>query len=111
MQEDIVVENGKITGTLKFIEDGLSPSGPLSGDGYFIALKFTPDENATSTSVGLQPSMGTGMVELDEDLNAVFKIDNVNQKLIVKSVDSTHTYGDVTDIYDLSELVLEEIGA
>lgn len=108
MQENITVSGNKITGTLKFIEGGLAESGTLSGDGYFMALKFTPDEHATKTTVGLYPTQGTGSVALDEDLNAVFKVKDKNQKLVVKSVDETHTYGSVTTTYDLSGLVFED---
>ena len=57
MQENIVVADGKITGTLKFVKGGIAPSGILAGDGYFMALKFSEvDETATSKKVGLVPS-------------------------------------------------------
>ena len=39
-QSNVSVDGDKVKGTLKFIEGGLSPSGPLAGDGYFIALKW-----------------------------------------------------------------------
>ena len=96
-----------ITGTLYFIDGGLSPSGPLSGDGYFMALKFTDiDEAATAVKVGLTPSAGTGLVPLDEDANAVFKISNINtQKLTVITENATTS---TTEYYDLSGLTLEE---
>lgn len=84
-QSDVSVADGKITGELTFIEGGLAPSGPLSGDGYFLALKF--DNFATgltyaNVKVGLNPTQGTGLVTLDSDKNAVFKItDKDVQKL------------------------------
>lgn len=104
MQKDIVISNGKFTGEVYFIEGGISPSGYLSGDGYFLAVKFTDiDEAATSVKVGLTPSAGSGLVEIidDPDKNGVFKITNKNQKFtVVSSNDETST----TDYYDLSTL-------
>ena len=112
MQTGVSVANGKITGTLHFIEGGLSPSGPLAGDGNFLALKFTSEDwnKYTSVKVGLEPSTGTGLVELidDPDKNGVFKvtgeIEGVQQVFKVVTTDGTDT---VTDEYDISELVLE----
>ena len=104
LQKDIVISNGKFTGEVYFIEGGISPSGYLSGDGYFLAVKFTDiDEAATSVKVGLTPSAGSGLVEIidDPDKNGVFKITNKNQKFtVVSSNDETST----TDYYDLSTL-------
>lgn len=111
MQTDLAVSGDKITGTLKFIEGGLSPSGPLSGDGYFMALKWENlDTHTNSLKVGLNPSMGTGLVECfdDPDRNGVFKVDNVGQKLEIIQSDGTHRN---VQFYDLSGLTLEEVGA
>lgn len=106
MQSDITVANGKITGTLNFIEGGLSPSGPLSGDGHFLALKWgNPDSDATSLLVGLQPSEGTGLVECidDTDRNGVFKIaNNKTQELIFIQSDGTNRTVQVFDLNDLT---------
>lgn len=71
---------------MTFIEGGLSPSGPLSGDGYFIALKWEdPAEDVTSLKVGILPSEGTGLVECidDTDRNGVFKVTNKDKQKIV----------------------------
>lgn len=112
MQEDIEVANGEITGKLKFIEGGLSPSGWLSGDGYFIALKFTADDwsEYDSVKVGLNPSQGSGLVEIidDPDKNGVFKIRDTNQRFIVEC-----TKDDAVTVtsYGLTGLVLESMGA
>lgn len=82
MQENIVVADGKITGTLKFVKGGIAPSGILAGDGYFLALKFSEvDASATSKKVGLVPSEGSGLVELDEDMNVFGKITDVNNQI------------------------------
>ena len=58
-QSDIAVSGGEVTGELKFIEGGLSPSGPLAGDGYFLALKFDNYSSGltyANVKVGLVPS-------------------------------------------------------
>ena len=91
MQENIVVGKDKITGTLKFIKGGIAPSGILAGDGYFLALKFSEvDASATSKKVGLVPSEGSGLVELDADMNVFGKIsDKDNQIFEVLITDGT----------------------
>ncbi len=111
-QDDVTVTNGIISGTLKFIEGGLSPSGPLAGDGYFVALKWSdPDETATSLKVGLVPS-ASGMEPQecidDPDRNGVFKItDPKNQVLKIISSNDEHK---TTQIFKLTGLVFEEAG-
>ena len=84
-----------ISGELNFIEGGLSPSGPLAGDGYFLALKWDdPDETATSLKVGLVPSVsGMDLIECidDTDRNGVFKVtDPDNQVLKMISSNEGH---------------------
>ena len=107
MQSDVTIADGKVTGTLNFIEGGLSPSGPLSGDGYFMALKWNdPDEGVTSLKVGLQPSEGTGLVECidDNDRNGVFKVtDKTKQELIFIQSDGANVS---TQVFDLNDLTL-----
>ena len=108
MQDDITITGDKITGSLKFIEGGLSPSGPLSGDGYFMALKWSaPEEGVTSLKVGLQPSEGTGLVEAidDPDHNGVFKVANKNQKLILWQKSATKSN---KQVFDLTGLIFED---
>lgn len=112
-QSDITVTDGKITGALQFIEGGLSPSGPLSGDGYFIALKFDDFSSGLTyedVKVGLNPSEGTGLVTLDSDKNAVFKITDKNvQKL--KTVQADAQGHKNIQYFDLSGLELVDTGA
>ena len=84
-QKDIKVENGVISGQVKFVEGGLAPSGYLSGDGYFIYLAMSDiDETATSLLVGLQPSAGSGLQEAidDPDKTVVCKVAGNNQKFV-----------------------------
>ena len=104
-QSGMAVKDGKITGNLKFVKGGLAPSGYLAGDGYFMALKFSDiDATATSKKVGLIPSAGSGMVELDEDLNVFVKItDKENQIFEVLITDGTRKG---IQKFDISELVL-----
>lgn len=108
-QEDVAVTGNKVTGTLSFIEGGLSPAGPLAGDGYFLALKWSdPDAAATSLKVGLVPSAsGMDPVECIDDLdrNGVFKITSTSQKL--KIITSNATKKTVQNL-DLSGLILED---
>lgn len=110
MQDGITVGESSITGTLKFIED-FAASGPLAGDGYFLALKWSDiDETATSIKVGLVPSAsGMDLVECfdDPDRNGVFKIsDKDTQKFVIVVSDAT---GKQTRMeYDLSGLTLED---
>lgn len=106
MQENIEVADGKITGTLKYISGGIAQSGPLAGDGNFLALQFSGiPTDATSVKVGLNPSQGSGLVELlgDPDLNGVFKITNKNTQKFTVVI--TTPRGTETQIFDLSELV------
>lgn len=82
LQTGVTVANGAITGTLSYIN-----SGALKHDwgaGNFLALKFTDYADADKIMVGLVPSVSSGLVALDEDRNAVFKVtDKTKQVLVV----------------------------
>lgn len=105
MQADVEIEDGEITGTLTKLTEGALPE--YWGEGYFLTLKFSDvDPKATSVKVGLTPSEGSGLVELDEDMNCVFNItDKDEQKVTVLSSYGTTTK---TDYYGLSGLTLAE---
>ena len=94
---------------MTFIEGGLAETGPLSGDGYFLALKWAdPAEGVTSLKVGLIPSEGTGLVECidDTDRNGVFKITDKNkQKLVIIQSGGDRVR---TQSFDLSKLTLDD---
>lgn len=79
------------------------------GAGNFLVLKFAnPDPNATSVKVGLDPSEGSGLVELlgDPDMNCAAKItDKDTQVFKVVSTDGNRT---TTQTFDLSGLTCEE---
>lgn len=110
MQSNVQFKNGKITGTLKFIEGGLAESGPLAGDGNFLAFKWSePADNVTSLKIGLNPSAsGMEPVEAidDADRNGVFKITSNTQKLEFTQSDGTHK---LRQIFTL-DLTLEDDG-
>lgn len=109
MQSDIVVADGAITGTLKFIQGGIAQSGPLAGDGNFMFLKFVDPNEADSVEVGLVPSAGTGFVELDADMNAVFKVaGTIDGKQQVLKVITTKNGVAKTQSFDLTGLTLNE---
>lgn len=76
-----------------------------------MALKFTEAVGATYSSikVGLNPSEGTGLVELlgDPDMVGVFRITN-NETQVLK-IESTTSNGKLVQTYDLSDLVLETV--
>ena len=104
MQTSISVANGAITGTLHKLTSGSLVD--VWGEGYFLALKFTKDNaNATSIKVGLRPSVSSGLVELDADMDGVFKItDKDAQVFVIQCSNGEVTY---TKTYDLSGLTLD----
>ena len=106
IQTGVVVNGNKITGTLKYLTEGAIAG--YWGAGNFLALKFAnPDPKATSIKVGLDPSQGSGLVELlgDPDFNCVAKITNkATQKFKIVTTDGTKT---TTQLFDLSGLTLE----
>jgi hypothetical protein len=111
LQTGITIANGAVTGTLKYLSTGTLASD--WGAGNFLAVKFTNiDSDSTSVMVGLEPSEGSGLVELidDPDKNGVFKITDKNtQKLkVVQSTKGSDgsTYTNI-QTYDLSGLTCE----
>jgi len=111
-QSGVTVKDGKITGELAFIEGGLSPDGPLAGDGHFLALKWSnPAAGVTSLKVGLVPSAsGMDLIECidDTDRNGVFKITDKDNQLFV--METTKDGKVQRRAYDLSGLELETAG-
>ena len=107
IQDDVAIVGNKITGTLKYL-DGSDPISGYWGAGNFLALKFSGiDPRATSVKVGMNPSQGSGLVELigDPDMNGVFKVTNkATQKFVVVTTDGIKTK---RQEFDLSELTVE----
>ena len=102
------VANGKFTGTVKYFD---TPGEIVDywGAGNFLAFKISnEDSNTVSTLVGLEPSMGTGLVEIhgDPDMNGIAKLDDVTvQKFKVIQTDAAGHKN--VQYYDLSGLTLE----
>lgn len=107
-KNDVKVENGKVTGTLKYFD---TPGEIVDywGPGYFFAFKISgEDSNTTKTMVGLDPSEGSGPVNIhgDPDMNGIAKITDPKKQefKIVQSDNSNHKN---IQIFDLSGLILE----
>lgn len=88
LQTGITVSDNAITGTLKYVSTG--SLAETWGAGNFLALKFSDiDSDTVETKVGLVPSVSSGLVALDEDLNGVFKVtDKDNQVFHVEQIDA-----------------------
>lgn len=105
MQTNITISGNAILGTLKYL-DGDNAITQVWGEGNFLCLKF-PDADITNSTVkvGLEPSQGSGLVELDADKNGVFKItDKMHQKFVVQVTKDGET---VAQRYDLRGLTCE----
>lgn len=102
---------GKVTGTLKYFD---TPGGIVDvwGEGHFFAFTINDeDANTTKTMVGLEPSDGSGLVNIhgDPDMNGIAKIsDPKTQKFkVIQTDDAGH---ENVQYFDLSGLVLEPKG-
>ena len=92
---------------MKYVDSGALPD--RWGAGNFLALDLSDNDytDLVSVRVGMQPSRGSGLVEIidDPDKSGVFKVSDKNiQKFVVVQTDGTIT---TTTIYDLSGLTLE----
>ena len=106
MQTGVAVTGNTITGTLKYLESG--EPATTWGAGNFLCLKFAnPDPEATSVKVGLDPSEGSGLVELlgDPDMNGAFKITDKDTQ-VFKVVTST-SKRTTTQTFDLKGMEVE----
>ena len=104
MQTNVAISDGAVTGTLKFLDTGAIPA--VWGDGNFMALKFTSDLAPEKIKVGMDPSVSSGLVNLDSDMNGVFKVtDKDSQVLVVEYFGGAYWH---RDEYDLSGLTVEE---
>ena len=101
----IVLLNGKnngIAGTLSYVSTGALARD--WGAGYFLVLKFTDLIDAEKIMVGLVPSVSSGLVALDEDMNAVFKITDKNKQVLV--VDAYKGADVIRQTFKLTGLIL-----
>ena len=108
LQENMnVLDNGKITGTLKYVDDytGFDPSNPELQVGNFLVLHADAVGVPTATiSVKV-----TNPVELDEDRTIVLRIADKDSQTVTV-VASAEGYATTTKIYSLSNLVCESAG-
>ena len=108
LQEGIMVGDGKILGKLKYLSSGQLVTD--WGAGNFLALQFggSAFDNAKHIYVGVDPSAGTGLLDVlpDPDRASVTKINSTAQKF--KVVVDYGTYAE-TKTYDLSGLTLATV--
>lgn len=100
LQSDVTVSGNRILGTLKYISTGSLPA--VWGEGYFVALNFDDIPAGATVKVGLDPSQGSGLVELDADHAGVFKITNKStQKFVMETTVAGKTQRTVLNLSDL----------
>lgn len=109
VQENLAISGNQVSGTLKYLS-GSNPITDVWGAGNFMMVEFNADDWAdyTSVKVGLEPSKGSGLVELigEDDKSGVFKISNKNtQKFKIVA-----TNGVTTEVktYNLGGLTLNK---
>jgi len=110
LQSDVeVAADNSITGTLAHVDSGSLPA--YWGAGNFLVLSLADNDfsGMTSVRVGLEPSAGSGLVEIlgDADMNVVMKVSDKDAQVFkVIATDGTNTS---TQTYNLSGLTcLEE---
>ena len=81
----------------------------MADPGYFLGLKYVSDDwsKYTSVKVGVEPSYGTGLVEIinDPDKNGVCRITDKNAQLLKVICKNATT--ETVKTYSLRDLVLE----
>lgn len=99
--DDVELVGNELKGTLKKLT-GSNAITNVWGEGYFVALTFTPSAAAVKTEVGIK-----NLVELDADNSALIKVeDQFGTKLRVVQTD---TNGRKFETYiNLDKLTLEE---
>lgn len=102
MQTSVAVADGAITGTLKYLSSGQLVTD--WGAGNFMALKFTESNaNVEKIYVGLTPSVSSGLVPLDADMDGVFKVtDKDTQVLTMVEVVGGFAYPSTLDLSGLT---------
>lgn len=106
MQEDVVVGDDEIVGTLKYLDSGDLVT--TWGAGNFMALNFVNNDFSkySSVRVGMDPSQGSGLVEIinDPDKNGVFKVTNKDTQVFKIVYTDAETGETNTQTFDLSGL-------
>lgn len=105
LQENVVVGEDAITGTLKYVSGYTGFSSVVSEQaGNYLALRIDTDEPEVLTTVELVG--GTkGPVVLDDDMNIVLLIKDKNSQSIKVTMETDED--SLTKTYDLSGLTLE----
>ena len=105
MQTSVAVANGAITGTLKYLSSGQLVTD--WGAGNFMALEFEEtNDDVEKILVGLSPSVSSGLVPLDSDMDGVFKVtDKDTQTLVAVEIIDGLAY---PHVYDLSGLTCQD---
>lgn len=109
MMDEVSITGSKITGTLKYLA-GSNAITDVWGEGHFFCFNLADNTftGLDSVKVGVEPSQGSGLVEIinDPDKNGIVKIgDDVTQKFVILQKKGTQTK---KQVYDLSGLVLAE---
>lgn len=107
MQTDVSVNGSRFSGTIKYLSEGALVDA--WGAGHFLAIKVSDIyEDATSVKVGMDPTAGSGLVEIinDPDKNGAFKITDKDTQ-VFKCVTSDGEHERV-QTFNLSDLVLED---
>ena len=106
MQEDVVVGDDEIVGTLKYLDSGDLVT--TWGAGNFMALNFVNNDFSkySSVKVGMDPSQSSGLVEIinDPDKNGVFKVTNKDTQVFKIVYTDAETGETNTQTFDLSGL-------
>lgn len=105
LQENVVIGEDAITGTLKYVSGYTGFSSVISEQaGNYLALRIDTDEPEALTTVELVG--GTkGPVVLDDDMNIVLLIKDKNSQSIKVTMETDED--SLTKTYDLSGLTLE----
>ena len=104
---DTAINAGVISGTLAYVEHwtGYSPSDDEMATGNYLALKTTKGTNVAKVTCEIYPG-NKGELELDADLNVVFRIASKEQVIIYRAYDSSNALLE-THTYKLDGLTLE----
>ena len=106
LQEDIVIGDDAISGTLKYIDDYSSAFGGDLASGHYLALHFdTPGILGATITVEIVGGV-SGPVTLDSDRLFVGRIADKSTQTI-RVVASKRNYDSTTKVYSLTGLTLE----
>ena len=84
VQSGLAVSGKNITGTLLYVDSGTLATDWGAGNFMMLDFNATDWSDYTSVKVGLEPSQGTGLVEVineaPDERNGVFKVTNKNKQ-------------------------------